>query len=1497
MEDFEGRFDDEMDFPEVDFDGEQPVIGADLYDLQRDLAAIRACFLLGDDIELKQKQCIRAINAERRKKELEKRRRQREWMKERERERKRDARERTREYKQGQKRREKEDKKVWRELPDFFERRDEERHRGPTAYFYSEKFKPCKRRLVRRDDYVDEDDDDDDDGKKRRNKKPVYFDTIYEMGNHLTNVRGMSCPVYLTGEGASGFDRVWKTSYLRDHLRMLGKPALKDNRIEEPGNVEIDDDEISIRLTQKGHRKMSEDEKYVRCFLAQFDEKAESMWAANNLQYEFYPDTMYPRLGKKGDTPFDWAFLRSKLAFSYVENGDSDLFESGDMPLHFTEHPFKTVAQQMFDTIPKDLKRPRKFKIDGNRQKILDAMESAGFGHHPDMTYFFMKLKDSASQGLVLSNAARKMHARIDFWISNGLDINRAVEMFEFVMRKRNNRFQALEVVVAIVDNIWGQNKRPWYFVKNFNPFAVYAKAKSEHQGKYRAAMGEDDIQAVEEFSKYAGYDFEYGCKAYFQGGCGLEKFMPKKRTIEITCFIASRYGIGNMPRAIRIIDIMILGLGKLNASEQEVFIKQFLEHVDKNEPRSEITCKMEGDEVTVPFPGLDFFKATLDGSRDKMRERKLDLQVLDAKLLRGIWRQFNAMPEAERLGMALDFDQDNLAASHMLPHNASAAIAALPYHREGGMEVSKPARANIVSNAMNLYDRCKEETGSVDEDVLRLYFAMFANAMRDPFNPPKNFLKLIKTIKEIPESVESVNRRMFERDGRGPRDEASVRTVRLCAVRILIDFYNRGAVTDEQMEKLIEHAVGDNIGFNQAGVKQSEWDFIYERLNKWEIDHMESNERIEAEGEGEHCADFRDQGWVKATLYHLSEQYHRELLDAFSGTLNFRWDNIAGAMQAIVHYKSLIEVMNLGDIFNYREIMEGLVSEALNTPDQEGEDQYTADKDVMLNPYKLPRSDEDEWENFTEALKEGIEDGLIDAEAVKEEMRSAKTSKDRIAMLESFYKMVVGMRQLIYAANDIDFETIIDNDGNISEYAAETIVKANETLKAINVKYFNVERFVRQKTLKSKFDILIKFNAFKEIDDIVERYCGKKAEVRENIEQENARKALKSVLTFFGIARVVDFMEREGGKGAGRDRVLAYVNDRIDETPALPAGGDIELGAMIGDTIRSVHDAMAFAAKQVGRQFGGQVIELKRAIEAKRSEYKGVLPVGGKVHLLHGINSKEYDRLFRLLRLTSSAFKLEAATNSFIIPPVMTQEEMIIILACLEETGLLDKGRPELQVTIPGKLDDNSAAILGSSILLSTEVGMEYPLDSFKTSHDEETDKRIMAYDDGGELIILPHMRRRKGWGYLSGRTDMFGRKAWSDIKYYQFISTALSNAQFGGPFEEIGKWYIAEYENLLERHKMKDILEDKWINKQYDDEWCKMSAKKKEESRKHHYETVKRCTDAWYKCAENPKDKKGIIFEVRDLVDSLMEKMAVIQETLTGEEYEQNPLQAKEA
>ena len=152
------------------------------------------------------------------------------------------------------------------------------------------------------------------------------------------------------------------------------------------------------------------------------------------------------------------------------------------------------------------------------------------------------------------------------------------------------------------------------------------------------------------------------------------------------------------------------------------------------------------------------------------------------------------------------------------------------------------------------------------------------------------------------------------------------------------------------------------------------------------------------------------------------------------------------------------------------------------------------------------------------------------------------------------------------------------------------------------------------------------------------------------------------------------------------------------------------------------------------------------------------------------------------------------------------------------------------------------------------------------------------MAYDaEGQRNEELPFMTS------LRGRTDMLGRRHVGDIKIMQLIGTVLMQAHAGeGPFKNLAIEFKQRFAAILEKHKtpqnpngIAHILDEEWIFLEGESKWD-------DSANQRHYETVKTCTDAYLKCAEDFQtngNQEGIIFEARALLDWLESEVKQIQ------------------
>lgn len=279
---------------------------------------------------------------------------------------------------------------------------------------------------------------------------------------------------------------------------------------------------------------------------------------------------------------------------------------------------------------------------------------------------------------------------------------------------------------------------------------------------------------------------------------------------------------------------------------------------------------------------------------------------------------------------------------------------------------------------------------------------------------------------------------------------------------------------------------------------------------------------------------------------------------------------------------------------------------------------------------------------------------------------------------------------------------------------------------------------------------------------------------------------------------------------------------------------------------------------------------EIRVAVECAEQPYNGYYPVGAKVHFPRAVPPPKLHTLNELFGFSRSVFTMLHANTSMLIPPRRSATEVVALLEELKRRGVIDE-HSEIQTCIPGRLNNQYAALLGSSMLLSSFRCVTYDRSSFETSHDEQTASMIMAYDAGvldRSVAALPDE--------LTGRTDMLGRKDIRDVCLYQVLGSLISQAAYGGPFCDTGKDFIREYVALLERNRMLDILDAQWI---HDD---KSGAQPDREA---HYLAVKRCTDTWL--ADNARyqatgRQEGLSFDVLRLLTSSINKAKITQERL---------------
>ena len=273
---------------------------------------------------------------------------------------------------------------------------------------------------------------------------------------------------------------------------------------------------------------------------------------------------------------------------------------------------------------------------------------------------------------------------------------------------------------------------------------------------------------------------------------------------------------------------------------------------------------------------------------------------------------------------------------------------------------------------------------------------------------------------------------------------------------------------------------------------------------------------------------------------------------------------------------------------------------------------------------------------------------------------------------------------------------------------------------------------------------------------------------------------------------------------------------------------------------------------------------QYQQELSKLEKKYKGMTSIGWKIHFSIAIPEEKIEKFRKKFWFYSTPFKLIHANTSLLLPPSYFPEEIALMIWFLQKEGLIE-WNPQLQLSIPSRLPNRAAGMLGSAMLLSSKIHIEYAPDAFKTSHDSATGSKIMAYDDG----VLDKSFKGIPKNIEHGRTDMMWIKDISLIPLYHLVGTLLSHGIYKGKFKKEWMQFMQEYKTLLEKYQILDILEQDWVH--IPDNYS--SSEEISDSAEKHYEMIKRLTDIhknnWEQYDATWNSDWLFVFELEKLLD----------------------------
>lgn len=283
----------------------------------------------------------------------------------------------------------------------------------------------------------------------------------------------------------------------------------------------------------------------------------------------------------------------------------------------------------------------------------------------------------------------------------------------------------------------------------------------------------------------------------------------------------------------------------------------------------------------------------------------------------------------------------------------------------------------------------------------------------------------------------------------------------------------------------------------------------------------------------------------------------------------------------------------------------------------------------------------------------------------------------------------------------------------------------------------------------------------------------------------------------------------------------------------------------------------------------------LEELVIQDRMTRVGTMAGGAKLHTNIPMDGSLFQDIREMFGLGQTSFRLIHADESLIIPPLPGNLEPKLLVQTLGHLGVINEEHPELQTTMAGReWPQEVAGIVGSSVLLATQRGVRYKPGAFSTTHDGQTDARIMARDAGVMKKDMPfHLDG------IEGRTDKLGGRHYNDIDLYRVLGTLANHGLINGPFAPIWRFYEREYLGILKEHNLLDALsQSDWV---YD-----RNESSDGDLPKNHEAMIARFTDAWFQSVDVGH---GIIDKVEGLIGEamvMMEEMRpVIEQAMPGE------------
>ncbi len=1296
------------------------------------------------------------------------------------------------------------------------------------------------------------------------------------------------------------------------------KSALQHYQKTNQGKYEIKDQEVTINLERRRPSNISVTKISEALLYGQFASDERSLVY---LMADFYLRHVEPHLTTTASaSPLAWAKATMEIVHGYgVTIGSSDYIPRS------SEIAYEQVAKTVGNLVPSTYKLNRTYQISPELKQTIATITSSSFPIQPEVIALACEHQAAVFNGALLDPEVERFLSNAKYIFDNGFLIERFSEYCQALEKSGFSPQDSFVHTASVVDAIYSIQNKPWWFKEDF----------SLTRG-LEAGLSLPEIEAIA--SKHTHHFSEIinsllVCPKELLAQVPLEN----NEKINLISEICVNFGTGTPERVKNILEYAAHLFAEVPISEISLTKDEFLTYLSSRHPSSIIHSMLEGDLVNFKKPGIVQMLLARFGEA-YLTENRIDAQTIKAKAISELAPLLIDHKTRQELPLLIPGRPAGAVQLITEIRNiGSANTSQILAHPDKILSATAPLRYLCrFNNQLNIECTYPEEDDperiiKMKDELARIYFIFIANKLPDPLAPPVGFLTFLSKFKETPlESIKFSFAIEEDEIERNHLNNQEARIGKYAVITTLLDLYNFKLISAHDLSKICNWLIAD---ISDELVKTITEVHSYKSHLESKRDRAWENEMYCLQ---EHTFSLRK------NLAEADKNKRRKDVRVFLSGEQPASQDASSVQDYWTRLEKLGEETRYQDIkrdvdYENRQTFDYYMEPEQRRHFEEDPDESLREsirRDINTANTKLRQHRLRHLQDFFQACS--LHSSLLGLGIITREEACSKVHlelKD-ILLQQDFHPKE---RQNILAGK---LEHYCDYDEVESTSNSRAIISANifhmikdgifvkERIRENFLAVENLEQLVEfQRTLNTAQDafrssqtkVIQFFNLL-----TVSRYTGREPQMQAeakctigefaNIPLEYpiiSRTAVEEKIIFYAksfpnisISKRLDvatqiisgqqtlttacsMLERElhstnqrllftWGAAVTSQAIIDQL-ELLRETSLRPVGPNSNLNFVEG--LMQLTDLLPLAEETFTPEL---IAEFKDQIIGYRRESFGLHSVGAKIHFLNPVDEQQLDIYIQKLNLDQSSFRLIHAGTSLIIKPMATAEELELIIYFLNSEGLLDLEYPEIQITAPGRLPLEDAAFLGSFTILSSDLGVRYSADSFKTNaHDNDVGFRIMTYDAGARLNPMLFVDSS-----ISGRTDILGRRSTKDIANYQLISTILVQGHAGkGIFQELCEPFKRDWQATLEAHGLEDVLKTDWL-------WTRETRPKSGSAEKHYQEAIQPCTDAWFNCVEEAErdqsDSVGIVKATEILLDSYRNKARILsQQALQDPSY----------